>query len=47
MMLNGEAVESGMEVPGLGAAEVDTETKVIKFNSILDITAENAAELGF
>ncbi|NCD33657.1 MAG: autoinducer 2 ABC transporter substrate-binding protein [Spartobacteria bacterium] len=46
-MLKGEPVETGMEVPGLGVADVDPETKVIKFNSILDITAENATELGF
>ncbi|HOO32396.1 MAG TPA: autoinducer 2 ABC transporter substrate-binding protein [Thermotogota bacterium] len=47
MMFNGETVETGMVVPGLGEAEVDETAKVIKFNSILDITAENAAELGF
>jgi simple sugar transport system substrate-binding protein len=47
MLLKGEAVETGMVVPGLGAAEVDGTSKIIKFNSILDITAENAVELGF
>lgn len=40
-------VYEGMTVPGLGAAEIDTENKVIKFNKILEITAENAMELGF
>jgi simple sugar transport system substrate-binding protein len=40
-------VYEGMTVPDLGPAEIDRENKIIKFNKILEITAENALELGF
>ncbi|MFO7889953.1 MAG: autoinducer 2 ABC transporter substrate-binding protein [bacterium] len=40
-------VYEGMTVPDLGPAEIDRDNKIIKFNSILEITAENALELGF
>ncbi|MEA2066841.1 MAG: substrate-binding domain-containing protein, partial [Thermotogota bacterium] len=40
-------VHEGMTVPGLGPAEIDRDNKIIKFNKILEITAENALELGF
>jgi simple sugar transport system substrate-binding protein len=40
-------VFDGMAVPGMGTADVDEANRIIKFNSILEITAENAVELGF
>jgi len=40
-------VFDGMAVPGMGTADVDEDNKIIKFNSILEITSENAVELGF
>lgn len=40
-------VYEGMTVPELGPAEIDRDNKIIKFNKILEITAENALELGF
>lgn len=46
-ILDGEAVQDGMELPNLGAASVDFEEKNIIFDKILDITAENADKLGF
>ena len=36
-----------MEIKGLGAAEVDPEGRLVKFDAILDITAANADKLGF
>lgn len=47
MMLEGQEITDGMEVPGLGAASVDAEGKVIKVDAILNITPENAADIGF
>lgn len=46
-MLDGEPIEDGFEVPGLGKASVDPEQRLITFDAILTITAENAAQLGF
>ena len=46
-MLDGEEIKDGIEIPGLGAASVDADAKVIKMDAILDITPENAATLGF
>ncbi|MGC9384679.1 MAG: autoinducer 2 ABC transporter substrate-binding protein [Kosmotogaceae bacterium] len=40
-------VYEGMTIPELGPAEIDRDNKIIKFNKILEITAENALELGF
>ena len=40
-------VFEGMAVPGMGTAEIDEDNRIIKFNSILEITAENAVDLGF
>jgi simple sugar transport system substrate-binding protein len=47
MMLEGQEIKDGMELPGLGAASVDPEAQVIKVDAILNITPENATELGF
>lgn len=47
MMLEGQEIKDGVEIPGLGAASVDAEAKVIKVDAILNITPENAADLGF
>lgn len=47
MMLDGQKIEESIEIPGLGAASVDADAKVIKVDAILDITPENAANLGF
>ena len=44
-LLNGEDVVDGMDVPGVGAIVLDG--TVIKIDAILDITDENAEELGF
>lgn len=47
MLLSGFYVFDGMSIPGLGQATVEEGSKVIKFNKILEITAENADSLGF
>jgi simple sugar transport system substrate-binding protein len=44
-ILDGNKVESGMEIPGIG--KVTVEGNVVKADAILDITAENAEQLGF
>jgi simple sugar transport system substrate-binding protein len=44
-ILDGGKVESGMEIPGLGKATVDG--TLVKMDSILDITKDNAGTLGF
>lgn len=44
-MLEGNKIENGTEIPGLGKVTVDG--TVIKLDAILDITAENAESLGF
>jgi len=44
-ILDGNQVESGMEIPGIG--KVTVEGNVVKADAILDITAENAEQLGF
>jgi simple sugar transport system substrate-binding protein len=44
-LLEGNKIESGTEIPGLGAVTV--EGTVIKLDAILDITPENAETLGF
>ena len=47
MLLNDFYVFDGMSIPGLGQATVEEGSKVIKFNKILEITADNADSLGF
>jgi len=47
ILLDGGEIKDGMEFPDLGAATVDFEGRNIKFDKILDITAENADKLGF
>ena len=39
-------VFEGMAVPGMGTAEIDEDNRIIKFNSILEITKDNAVDLG-
>lgn len=47
LLLDGEKIKDGMEIPGLGAANVDFKEKTIRLHGVLDITAENADKLGF
>lgn len=47
MLVEGKEIKDGMELKDLGAADVDTDAKLIKFDAILDITGENADQLGF
>jgi len=47
LLLDGKEIKNGMEIPGLGAANVNFEEKVIGLHGVLDITAENADKLGF
>lgn len=47
LMLDGVEIESGLELPRLGAVNVDKEAKVITCDATLEITAENADKLGF
>jgi simple sugar transport system substrate-binding protein len=44
-LLEGNEITDGMDVPGVGAITLDG--NVIKVDAMLDITAENAEELGF
>lgn len=44
-MLDGNQVETGTEIPGIG--KVTVEGNLVKADAILDITAENAESLGF
>ena len=44
-LMDGEAIIDGMEIPGIGAITLDG--NVIKVDAMLDITAENAEDLGF
>lgn len=44
-LLEGNKIETGTEIPGLGAVTVDG--TVVKLDAILDITAKNAESLGF
>ena len=46
-MIDKEPIEEGMEIKGLGPANVDPKVKLVKFDAILDITADNADKLGF
>ena len=46
-MIDGEEIKEGLELKGLGKAEIDPKTRLIKFDAILDITGENADKLGF
>lgn len=46
-MIDKEEIKNGMEVKGLGPANVDQAARLIKFDAILDITADNADKLGF
>jgi simple sugar transport system substrate-binding protein len=46
-MIDKEPVKEGMEIKGLGPANVDPKVKLVKFDAILDITADNADKLGF
>ncbi|MGL5398404.1 MAG: autoinducer 2 ABC transporter substrate-binding protein [Shewanella sp.] len=47
MMLDGKEIKGGLEIQNLGKAEVNAETKVIKFNKILEVDKTNASSLGF
>jgi len=47
LLVDGFPVYEGMTVPGMGAANIDAENHIIKFDKILEITAENAESLGF
>lgn len=47
LALDKKAIENGLELPGLGKADVDTAKKVVRFNAIRNFTAENADSFGF
>ncbi|WP_368174015.1 autoinducer 2 ABC transporter substrate-binding protein [Aeromonas sp. s13] len=47
MILDGKEIKGGLEIQNLGKAEVNAETKVIKFNKILEVDKTNASSLGF
>lgn len=47
MMLDGKEIKEGLEIQNLGKAEVNADTRVIKFNKILEIDKTNASSLGF
>lgn len=44
-MLDGNQVKAGLEIPGLGPAELDG--KVLKFDAMIDITKDNVDSFGF
>lgn len=46
-MLQGKAVTPDLTIDGLGKADVNMETGVIRFNRILEVTPDNAKSLGF
>ena len=46
-MIDKQEIKNGMEIKGLGPANVDPKGHLIKFDAILKITAENADKLGF
>ena len=46
-VIDKQAVESGLELPGLGKADVDAATHTVRFNAIKTFSAENAAAFGF
>lgn len=47
MMLDGKEVNNSFEIRNLGKAEVAMDTRVIKFNKILEVDKTNARNLGF
>jgi simple sugar transport system substrate-binding protein len=47
MMIDKQEIKNGMQLKGLGPANVDPKGRLIKFDAILNITAENADKLGF
>lgn len=47
MMIDKQEIKNGMQLKGLGPANVDPKGRLIKFDAILNITAENAGKLGF
>jgi simple sugar transport system substrate-binding protein len=47
MMIDKQEIKNGMQLKGLGPATVDPKARLIKFDAILNITAENADKLGF
>src|SRR5512136_2061154 len=47
MMIDKQEIKNGMQIKGLGPANVDPKGRLIKFDAILNITAENAGKLGF
>jgi hypothetical protein len=46
-VLDKQPVDSSLELPGLGKANVDPATKQIKFDQIKTFNADNAASFGF
>lgn len=46
-LIDKQAIENGLEIAGLGKAEVNPETKVIKFNATSRFTADNVGEFNF
>lgn len=46
-LLNGQQVTPDLHIDGLGSADVDMQNHVIRFDKILEVTKENAQQLGF
>lgn len=44
-VLKGEKIESGMDVPGVGKAEVDQDKRLIQFHNVLRVTKDNVDSL--
>ncbi|BDM66097.1 periplasmic binding protein [Shewanella sp. NFH-SH190041] len=47
LMLDGQQIKDGLTIKNLGKAEVNPDTRVIKFNKILEVDKSNARSLGF
>ncbi|MCY6249690.1 autoinducer 2 ABC transporter substrate-binding protein, partial [Salmonella enterica subsp. enterica serovar 1,4,[5],12:i:-] len=44
-VLKGEKIETGMEIPGVGKAEVDQAKHLIQFHNVLRVTKDNVDSL--
>ncbi|CNE51797.1 autoinducer 2 ABC transporter substrate-binding protein [Yersinia mollaretii] len=44
-VLKGEKIETGMEIPGVGKAEVDQDKHLIQFHNVLRVTKDNVDSL--
>ncbi|CFR09187.1 autoinducer 2 ABC transporter substrate-binding protein [Yersinia kristensenii] len=44
-VLKGEKIETGMDIPGVGKAEVDQDKRLIQFHNVLRVTKDNVDSL--